>query len=403
MNTTRRDFVRLASMAGAGLALSPWARSAAARVRGSEAKKILILGGTGFLGPACSEAALARGHKVTLFNRGRLETMRKEKGRPSAVAEGVEILYGNRDPEKSADADWKKPEDHDPNSPKGMSQLEGKKWDAVIDTSAYFPRIAKASADLLAPNVKQYVFISTISVYKDNSKAGMDETAELNQLQDPKSEDFGKSFENYGAGKAACEAAVEKAMPGRVTNIRPGFIVGPRDSSARFMYWPLRVRRGGEMLVPGDPVDPIQIIDVRDLAEWTIKCIENNSVGLYNATGPATELSMKEMVEGCKAGAGGESINYTWVNADFLQKHGVGEGEFPLWIPPVGDNAGFHRVSIARAIGTGLKFRPVSDTAKATLAWYDTLPEDVQKNVGKTAISPEREAGLLADFKKSKG
>jgi 2'-hydroxyisoflavone reductase len=371
--------------------------------------KILILGGTGFLGPACSEAAVARGHKVTLFNRGRRELLRKENSRPSAVPQGVEVLYGNRDPEKHAE-DWKDDPRQNPKglekqgeNPKGLSQLEGKKWDAVIDTSAYFPRIAKASAELLAPNVKQYVFISTISVYKDNSKSGMDETAELNQLADPKSEDFGKQFENYGAGKAACESAIEAAMKGRVTAIRPGFIVGPRDESARFMYWPVRVRRGGEMLVPGDPTDPIQIIDVRDLAEWAIHCIENNTVGTFNATGPAKELSMKEMVEGCKAGAGGDTISYTWVPSEFLETHGVGEGEFPLWIPPKGENAGFHRVSIARALATGLKFRSVSDTTKATLAWYDSLPEELQKNVGKTVITKEREAGLLEDFKKSKG
>jgi 2'-hydroxyisoflavone reductase len=340
---------------------------------------------------------------VTLFNRGRLETMRKEKGRPSTVPEGVEVLYGNRDPEKTADEDWKKLEERDAKSPKGLSQLEGKKWDAAIDTSAFFPRMAQASAELLAPSIKQYILISTISVYKDNSKPGADETAELVQLKDPKSEDMGKDYENYGGGKAACEAAVEKAMKGRVATIRPGFIVGPRDTSARFIYWPLRVRRGGDMLVPGEPADPIQIIDVRDLAEWIVHCIETNTVGTFNATGPDKELSMKAMVEGCKEGAGGDPITYTWVPSEFLEKHEVGEGELPLWLPPTGQYAGFHRVSISRALGAGLKFRPVSDTAKATLAWYDPLPDDVKKAVGKAQITPEREATLLEDFKKSKG
>lgn len=396
MNTTRRDFVRLAGAATAGIALSPYLRNAAAF--SSAPKSILILGGTGFLGPACMESALARGHKVTLFNRGRIETMRKEKGRPSVVPEGVEVLYGNRDPEKTADADWKKEEERDAKSPKGLSQLEGKKWDAVIDTSGYWPRIVEASAKLLAPNVKHYTFISSISVYKDNSKPNMDESGELAVLSDPNIEDFGKDFSNYGAGKAAAEAAAEKAMPGRVANIRPGFIVGPRDSTARFIYWPLRVRRGGEVLVPGTDTDPIQIIDVRDLSDWIVHCIEENITGTFNATGPEKELSMKAMVEGCKKGLGGDAV-FTWVPADFLKKQGVGEGEFHLWIEPAGESAGFHRCNISKAVKNGLKFRPVSDTAKATCEWFDGLPDDLKKQVSRTAISPEREKQILDAWK----
>jgi len=393
---TRRDFVRLVTASGIALAAGP--RLAAAR--GLEAKTILILGGTGFLGPACTEAALARGHKVTLFNRGIREAMRKEKGRPSVVPEGVEVLYGNRDPEKTADADIKEEAKKDPNSPKGLSQLAGRKWDAVIDTSGYFPRMVKASAEFLAPNVKHYTFISSISVYKDNSKPGQDENGELATLSNPSTEEFGAQFENYGGGKAACEDVAEAAMKGRVANIRPGFIVGERDSTARFIYWPLRARRGGEILVPGDPTDPIQIIDVRDLAEWCVHCIEKNIVGVFNATGPEKELSMKEMVEGCKKGAGTETETSTWVPAEFLEKKGL--GELHLWMPPKGENAGFHRVSVAKAVRNGLKFRSVADTTKSTLKWYDSLPEDIQKAVSKTGMSPEREANLLEEWKKSK-
>jgi 2'-hydroxyisoflavone reductase len=406
MNTTRRDFVRLATVAGLGL--SPLAALASARgsarPRGVEGKSILILGGTSFLGPACTEAAQARGHKVTHFNRGRLETMRKDRGRPSAVPGGVEVLYGNRDPEKTADADWKKEGERDPNSPKGLSQLEGKKWDAVIDTSGYFPRMVKASAEMLAPNVKQYLFISSISVYKDNSTPNMTETAELAQLKDPKTESFGASFENYGGGKAACEAAAEAAMPGRVANIRPGYIVGPRDMSKRFIYWPLRVRRGGEVLVPGTPTDPIQIIDVRDLAEWCVHCIENNVNGVFNATGPAKELAFKDMLEGCREGVGGDkATQLVFADPDFLKGQGVEEGEFPLWSAPTGETAGFHRVSIAKAMANGLRFRPLPDTAKATLEWYDSLPADAQKGAGETKMTAERERGILEAWLKQKG
>lgn len=400
MNTTRRDFVRLATAAGIGL--SPLSKLAAAGLPRA-GKSILILGGTGFLGPACTEAAIARGHKVTHFNRGRLETIRKERGRPSAVPEGVEVLFGNRDPEKTADDDWKEEGKRDAKSPKGLSQLKDRKWDAVIDTSGYFPRMVKASAEFLAPNVGHYTFISSISVYKDNSKPNMDESGELAVLSDPKTESFGASFENYGAGKAACEAAAEAAMPGRVANIRPGYIVGVRDSSKRFLYWPLRARRGGEILLPGAPADPIQIIDVKDLAEWVIHCIENKIVGVFNATGPATELSFESMIKGCKAGSGGEAATYTWTDNSFLEREGVKEGEFPLWASPSGETAGFHRINIKKAIQSGLKFRPVDETTKTTLAWYDTLPEEVQKSITGWTMTPEREARILESWKKNKG
>ncbi len=404
---SRRVFLATSLAAGASLALG--SRAQARRVpRRSTPQRILILGGTGFLGPACMEAAIAAGHKVTLFNRGFRETMRKEKGRPSVVQDGVEVLYGNRDPEKTAD-DWKddlkkadpnRHDEKDPNSPKGLSQLQGKKWDAVIDTSAYFPRMAKASAELLAPNVRQYLFISTISVYKDNSKP-MDESSELAALSDPASEDFGPGLANYGAGKAACEAAVEKAMPGRATIVRPGFIVGIRDSSARFMYWALRAQRAGEVLVPGAPVDPVQIIDVRDLARWCVKCVEDNTTGVFNATGPDKEMNVLSMLEGCAKGAG-TSPTYTFASHEWLNSQGVQEGEFPLLVPPTGETAGFHRVSIARALAKGLTFRSVHETVKETLEWYKTLPPDVAKAVSKTTMSPEREADLLAKFKASK-
>ena len=384
MTSTRREFIASSIATVAATSLVPRVLYAAGTTaNASKPLRILILGGTGFLGPACTESALARGHTVTHFNSGRTEDRRREAGRPSVVPAGVEQLHGNRDPNKTADDrrnEGKADASKDPNSPKGLSQLEGKKWDGVIDTSGFFPRIVKASAELLAPNVKQYVFISTVSVYKSTNVPNFDETAALATLDDPTTEDMGKDFANYGGGKALSEKAAEAAMPGRVTNIRPGFIVGPRDTSGRFIYWPVRASLGGVMLVPGHPTDPIQIIDVRDLADWTIHCLENEIVGVFNATGPAKELSMKSMVEGMRKGVG-SNVTFTWVDNDFLTAHGVKDGQLPLYAPPTGDTAGFHRCNISRARAKGLKFRPVSDTAKATFDWYKSLPAEIQPRV----------------------
>jgi 2'-hydroxyisoflavone reductase len=394
---TRRNFIASGVAFGAASFATGPLGSFAAEESGSHSLRILILGGTGFLGPACTESALARGHHVTHFNSGRTEERRHDAGRPSAVPTGVETLYGNRDPNKTADDrrnEGKAAAPRDPNSPKGLTQLEGKKWDAVIDTSGYFPRMVKASAELLAPNVKQYVFISTISVYKDVSMPNFDETAPLATLDDPTTEEIGKSYENYGGGKALCEKAAEAAMPGRTTNIRPGFMVGPHDTSGRFIYWPVRVSMGGAMAVPGKPADPIQIIDVRDIADWIVHCIESTVVGVYNATGPAKELSMQAMLEGIRKGVGGETT-FTWMDNAFLESHGVKDGQFPLYAPPTGDSAGFHRCNISHALAKGLKFRPVSDTADATLKWYKSLPDKLQAGIApQFATRPNAESWL---------
>ncbi|MFZ4574293.1 MAG: NAD-dependent epimerase/dehydratase family protein [Phycisphaerales bacterium] len=395
MNMSRRDFVQFAAAAGLAIGTAP----AWGLVRPRAALRILILGGTGFLGPACTEAAIARGHHVTHFNRGRLESKRKEAGRPSVVPDGVEILYGNRDPEKNAD-EWKSPADgeRDPDSPKGLSQLEGKTWDAVIDTSGYVPRIVKASAELLAKSVGFYAFISTVSVYARNDAPDADETAELGKMGDPTVEDMGADMSNYGPLKALCEAEAEKAMPGRVANVRPGFIVGARDTSGRFVYWPRRIAEGGEVLVPGTQDDPVQFIDVRDLAEFTVHLIEQKTAGVFNATGPATKLRMADMVAQCKAGVGGDAT-FTWVDPELLQSKSIG---LPIWIPPQGEYIGFHTRSIKRALDAGLKFRPVSDTAKATLDWYNSLPADLRQRVGAHVLPKEVEVELLAAHKAAK-
>jgi 2'-hydroxyisoflavone reductase len=409
MRYNRRDFLALSTTTLAATALLPntWAAPAAAE-KAAKSLRILILGGTGFLGPACTEAALARGHSITHFNSGRTEERRRETGRPSVVPEGVEQLVGNRDPNKTADDrrnEGKPDAAKRADSPRGLTQLEGKKWDAVIDTSAYFPRMVKASAELLAPAVRQYVFISTISVYKDNRTPNFDETAPLATLTDPTTEEMGKDFANYGGGKALCEQAAEKAMPGRVTVVRPGFIVGPRDTSGRFIYWPVRASLGGTMIVPGKPADPIQLIDVRDLAEWIVHCIENNIVGIYNATGPRSEMSMQAMVEGCRRGTGSDA-GPVWIDTDFLESKGALE-RFPLYAPPTGETAGFHRCNIDRALAKGLRFRSMADTAKATLDWYRSLPAELQPRIAPQFAKPasneeawlDKEKQLLAAWR----
>jgi 2'-hydroxyisoflavone reductase len=388
MSTTRREFIASSATAFGAAAWAPevFCASEEPTMKADTSLRILILGGTGFLGPACTESALARGHKVTHFNSGRTEERRHDAGRPSAVPDGVETLYGNRDPNKTA-ADRKNEgkidAPSDPKSPKGLSQLVGRKWDAVIDTSGFFPRMVKASAELLAPNVKQYLFISTISVYKDVSTPNFDETAALATMADPASEEMGKDFANYGGGKALCEKAAEDAMPGRVTVLRPGFMVGPRDTSGRFLYWPVRASLGGTMVIPGDPTDPIQFIDVRDVADWIVHCLEQRIFGVYNVTGPAQPLSMRKMVEDVRTGTTSK-VEFTWIDKTFLDSYGVQDGQFPLYDPPTGASAGLHRCNISRALARGLTFRPLTETAKACLDWYHSLPVATQ-----AAVAPQ--------------
>jgi 2'-hydroxyisoflavone reductase len=365
---------------------------------------ILILGGTGFLGPATIEAALARGHRVTIFNSGRTEERRQGNNRPSVVPEGVEVLIGNRDPEKTADdrrRDGGADAEPDPNSPRGLTQLTGRSFDAVIDTSGYYPRMVRASAELLAPNVRQYLFISTYSVYADNAQAGADESALLATIEDPAVEEMGPNMSYYGALKALCEQAVEEAMPGRATILRPTFIVGPRDLTARFMYWPVRIAQGGEMPVPGEPEIPISVIDVRDLAEFAIHCIEEQITGTFNIGTPP--MTMKEFVESIREGVGAET-KFVFVGRSFAAAHGMGFPQYPLYIPDEGEYAGFHQRDVSKAVGAGLKFRPLSETSRATLAWYKELPADIQPRIlPQGRLSPEREQEVLEAYRRSEG
>src|SRR5262245_53095783 len=345
---SRRDVIRGGLAAGAlGLVQCSSPQPAPREPVAAKPKKsILILGGTGFLGPKTIAAALARGHTVTIFNRGK-----REKLLPLEVS--VEHLYGNRDPELPAD-DEKGPDGkllHPEATPKGLEQLAGRSWDAVIDNSGYFPRHVAASAELLAKAAKQYIFISSISAYAEPVPArDGDETAKLAVLADPRVETMGAEFENYGGLKALCEQAAAAAFPGRAAIVRPGYIVGPGDPTDRFTYWPVRIARGGEILAPGAPADPLQWIDVRDLADWLVTPVENETAGAFNAIGPTAPAKWGDVLQACvDAAPAASGAKLSWISADWLDKHGMGgEDSFPIWTAPVGKYEGFHRWSNKR-------------------------------------------------------
>ncbi|MBL8695697.1 MAG: NAD-dependent epimerase/dehydratase family protein [Planctomycetes bacterium] len=318
------------------------------------------------------EAALARGHQVSVFNRGRTEK------RIPFEFKDVEHLYGNRDPLLPAD-DARGPDGkllNPDGRPRGLEQLEGKRWDAIIDNSGYYPRHVKASADLLAKSAQQYIYISSISAYAGNRAVGADESAPLAKLTDPAVETMGANFENYGGLKVLCEQAAEAAFPGRAAIVRPGYIVGPGDPTDRFTYWPARAARGGEMLAPGSPSDPLQWIDVRDLAEWLVLLVERGTAGVFNAIGPQGRGNWGEVLEAC-VNAASARPTLVWVPTEWLSANGMGgEDSFPIWAPPTGEMAGFHTWSNARAVAAGLRFRTMEDTVAAIHAW---LPGDLER------------------------
>lgn len=324
--------------------------------------RILILGGTIFLGRHLAAAALARGHSVTLFNRGQHNP---------ELFPAAEKLRGDRASDLSA--------------------LAGRSFDAAIDTSGYLPREVRASAELLAHSVGHYTFISSISVYASFTKIGIDEDEPVGVLADPASEEL--NGESYGPLKALCEQAAEAAMPGRTLVIRPGLIVGPDDPTDRYTYWPVRIARGGPFVAPEHPGYLVQYIDVRDLADWTLAMVEAGRVGVYNATGPDAPQPIGELFDLCRDVAGSDAAPI-WTSAALLAEQGVQPWmELPLWVPEGPEYAGFSAVSIARAVDAGLRFRPARATAADTLAWAATRPADHQWRAG---LAPEKEAELLA-------
>ncbi len=377
MSRTRREFLHDSlvggTLAGLGLlsARLPLAAAQPAAPASAPAGKglrILILGGTGFLGPATVRVAQARGHTLTLFNRGKSRT---------ELFPDVERLQGDRYSDISA--------------------LKGREWDVVIDNFAYVPRVVTEAAELLKDAVKQYVLISSISVYPHYTKPEMDETAPLATVDPAIVEQIPthrEVKEHYGAMKALCEQAAEKVMPGRVLNIRPGLIVGPEDPSDRFTYWPVRVARGGEVLAPNSEKDFVQVIDVRDLAEWLVHCVEQRTMGVFNADRPAGSLTIGELLATCKQVSGSDA-RFTWVPTAFLAEQKVEPwSDMPVWAPVEGEDVGFGQISTKKAAAAGLKHRPLSETVRDTLAWFQTLPEERRQTM-RAGISPEREAQVL--------
>ncbi len=359
---TRRSFLGQSLATGIALPVLANSLGATAPVKPVKPLKILILGGTGFIGPHQVRNALARGHEVTLFNRGKTNTH---------LFPDVEKLKGDRD--------------------KDLSALKGRKWDVVLDNSCYLPRWAKASAELLADSVEHYAFISTISVYPESAlikpETSIDEDTAVDKMEDETNEEIGRY---YGALKALCEQAVEKAMPGRVVNVRPGYIVGPGDPTDRFTYWPMRVDRGGEVLVPDAKQMHFQVIDVRDLAEWCMHLLEQRTTGTYNAVGYKGKVSFQEFLHGCKVVSGAD-CSFTWVPEEFLTQNKLRPGALPIWNP----GGGMAYCMNQRAMDKGLTFRSLGDTIKDTIAWAKARGADY---VMKRPLSAEDEKELLAKW-----
>jgi 2'-hydroxyisoflavone reductase len=379
MTRTRRDYLKMSAVAASGLALAGSAATAAPAPR--KKLRILILGGTGFIGPHQVRYALGRGHQVTLFNRGK---------QPKDWPGHVEELLGDRN---AGD----------------LKSLEGREWDVCIDNPTTLPFWVRDAAKVLKGKVRQYVFVSTISVYAANDAPA--ETAALAAYRgaDPMAETaqtLGKSPALYGQLKAVSEAEARRQFgEAAVTVVRPGLIVGPGDETDRFSYWPVRLanpgaRWGPEVLAPGDGTDPVQFIDARDLAEWIVRTAETGVAGTFNATGKP--VPMKAFLGGVAAGVHADP-KLTWVSTKFLEDHKVNAwSDQPVWVPGEGETAGFHHRSIARALKAGLTFRPLPTTAADTLAWFKTQPAERQAKL-RSGLTPERETMLLAEWKAAGG
>ena len=371
--TTRRQFIKLSATTAFAVSARP--RSLFAE-RAVKPLRILILGGTGFTGPYQVRYALSRGHKVTTFNRG--------KTHPDELPHEVEQLIGDRNGQFDA--------------------LKNRQWDVAIDNPTTLPVWVRDAAQILKGSIERYVFTSTISVYQESTK-GADENSPVQKYEgpDPYKETLeamkASGYKTYGPLKALSEKEAEKWFPGKTLIIRPGLIVGPRDETDRFTYWPVRIDRGGEVLAPGSPKDSVQFIDARDLAEWTIRMAENRETGIYNATGPAKPLTIENMLTGITS-ALGSNAKFTWVNEKFLGEQKVQPwADMPVW---AGGEDGLTRTKIDKALGKGLTFRPLPETARDTLAWFKSLPQERQSKL-RAGLTSEREAEVLAAWHKQSG
>jgi 2'-hydroxyisoflavone reductase len=381
MNTSRRHFLKSSIAAGGALGLGLGKNLAAEPMREGESGhpggsrqsrslEILILGGTNFTGPHHVRYALERGHSVTIFTRGR-----RRPGLFQDAFEHVEHLIGDREDDLEA--------------------LRGRSWDAVIDASGMNEKWTRDSAELLKDAVGTYLYISSTGVYYPYLTTEIEEDTEL-VLED---ESEGENIASwYGVMKTLSETEARKAFGERTCIVRPGYIVGPLDWTHRGTYWPDRLTRGGEVLVPGKKTDLVQQIDVRDLTEWIIHLLEDEIHGVFNATGPASPMTMQEFVHGMRAATSSE-VTWTWIeDYDFLIEHEISYA-IP-WVLPVDDNLGSQRISIARAKAAGLSFRPIALTAMETLEWYysDAVTDEQRANPP-MVMTPEREAEVLTAWK----
>jgi 2'-hydroxyisoflavone reductase len=376
MPVSRRTFLASSATIGGALTLGFPALVHALEARRHDAPqpaaplRILILGGTGFIGPYQVQYALDRGHTVTLFNRGVTN---------ASLFPNVPRLIGDR------------------NLPDGHKALESGEWDVVIDNPTANPKWVRDAGKALRGRTKHYLFVSTISVFSDSS-APFDEKG---PLLPPVDIDAPFDAKVYGQNKVRSEMEANTQFGDNVTIIRPGLIVGPGDLSDRFSYWPVRIDKGGEVLAPGTPNDPVQYIDARDLGEWIVRLAESRTLGIFNATGPKAPTTIAEMLYGIKAVTTSDA-RFTWVPADFLGANQVRAwSDMPVWVPPVGRTAGFARVICTKAYAAGLTFRPLAETAAATLAWYHARPAAEQEKA-RAGLAPDREMAVLAAWHSSR-
>jgi 2'-hydroxyisoflavone reductase len=367
MNKNRRRFLQTSlfgTTAAAAAGLPDVLAEDSTSEHESSSLNILVLGGTGFIGPHMVREALRRGHEITLFNRGKTN---------NTLFPDIELLVGDRN--------------------NGLDALKGRTWDAVVDNSGYVPRHVTDSARLLSPSVSHYLFISSISAYASFAGANSEDSP-LATMPDETVEEV--TGETYGPMKALCEQrAAAEIGEDRITILRPTYICGPGDHTDRFSYWPVRTMRGGEMLWPGTPEGKTQIIDVRDLANFVVDSIEQRITGTYNTVTPAGSYSMGDLLTDSMAVTAME-LTPTWVSAAFIEQHfGRGRRSLPIWAPPTGEYAGVAFVSGERAVARGLRNRPVRETARDLISWWKTLPEERTQNV-RAGLSAEREAEVLS-------
>ena len=369
----RRDFIKGGLLGGAAIAGAGLQQEAEADEKQSVGKPldILVLGGTGFIGPHMVREALRRGHTVTLFNRGRTN---------NELFPDLETIKGDRGGD--------------------LSVLEGRKWDAVIDNSGYVPRHVQNSAATLAPNVGQYLYISTISVY-DSFATPNDENSKLATIDDETIEEV--TGATYGALKALCEKRARAEISAdKLTVLRPTYICGPGDHTDRFSYWPVRISKGGEVLMTGGPEYPLQIIDVRDLANFTIDCLDQKIVATYNTVTPVASYTIGDLLSDSQA-VTGVDVKPVWVDEDFAndaaeKSQTQNWGMFPIWHGLHGDSANASSISGEKAVAAGLHNRPIKETARDLLQWWSTLPEERTATMA-AGMTAEVEAELIAAWK----